>query len=272
MPTTTRWKNEYGSVMVLNQNAQGEIWGTYSSTTGSSGQYRVLGHGEPLGLPAQCGNSLALAIYWRSYTVGVGDPSWHWVSGLGGQSQVIPDGGASLATPTLTLMHSMVVTDAFPGLARVGTYCDKLVYLLDSAPAESSPYPAWSLPGTSSLLGLWSCREDPALALDLQAQDDATGAVRGFLLLDGARHPLWGFTDVDAAATALPLQAVALTTLMAATPARSLSLAGRLERARRTLLLTELNNQGTAAGNGYLASRTRQLTFTPCSGSGEDGK
>src|SRR5690606_9675101 len=116
--------------------------------------------GDPTPDLGQC---VALAIYWRSFTGGKGDPSWHWVSGLSGQLDV------SGPQPTLYLVHDMVATCDFPGLATAGTYVDKLIYTpkQDAAPGTAPELTIdQSEVSADPISGLWACREDPGLRLE----------------------------------------------------------------------------------------------------------
>ena len=148
MSFTGKWINSYNSVMTLTQALDGTISGSYSSITGSSGSYYVLGYANPADATPALGQAAALSIYWKSYAGGIGDPSWHWVSGLSGQMTLASD-----ASPSLVLLHAMVATCDFPGLATAGTYPDKLVYV---------PY----MPGTTVATLAPKIVQPPAAAAD----------------------------------------------------------------------------------------------------------
>jgi saccharopepsin len=125
MSFTGQWENNYGSVMKLVQAVDGTISGSYSSTTGSSGTYYVLGYANPADPTAALGQAAALSIYWRPYAgAGQPDASWHWVSGLDGQMSIAKDG-----TVSLILLHALVATCDLTDVATTGTYLDKLVRL-----------------------------------------------------------------------------------------------------------------------------------------------
>lgn len=94
MQLTGVWENEHGSIMEITvQNRK--IDGSYSSHTGDTGTYRVLGLADPE--PIGGSQTFAFAVSWRpldAHDAGSGD---HWVSGFVGQLQVI-DGEETLTT------------------------------------------------------------------------------------------------------------------------------------------------------------------------------
>ena len=88
------WENEHGSIMEITVQ-DGKIEGSYSSHTGDTGTYRVLGLADPK--PIGGSQTFAFAVSWRpldAHAAGSGD---HWVSGFVGQLQVI-DGEETLTT------------------------------------------------------------------------------------------------------------------------------------------------------------------------------
>jgi hypothetical protein len=256
MSFTGQWINSYNSVMTLTQAADGAISGSYTSTTGSSGEYYILGYANPTdGTPA-LGQSVALAIYWKSYGGGSGDPSWHWVSGLSGQMTLVP-----CAQPTLVLMHAMVASCDFPGLAVAGTYIDKLVYLpytgADSAAAQPAVAPVGSGDPVS---GAWVCA-NPSVTLSLQVVPGVPGQLSGSMTISGhLASKVQGFTDIDAVTDKLNLQAVALTAFDS-TSGQCVSLAGSVNRTTGQLTLTDLTSSGTAPDSTYLQTTTATWVF-----------
>lgn len=97
------WKNEFGSLMAITAvEADGGFRGLYSSTTGASGTYRVVGTSDPN--PPEVTRTLAFAISWRSIT-GEYDPSWHYNSGFAGQLQLI-DGQPRITTTYLLVENT----------------------------------------------------------------------------------------------------------------------------------------------------------------------
>jgi hypothetical protein len=249
------WQNSYGSVMDLTQHDDGLVTGRYRSSTGSSGTYNVLGFAAPDAPSATLGQPVSLTIFWRSTEAGRADPSWHWVSGLGGQL-TLPDGG-----PALVLLHALVATDDFPDLAPPGSYLDKLTYHPAAATAALPAVRPSRRAGTASdpLDGRWICEQDPTLSLQLSVIDATFGTVQG--TFGPAALPLYGFTDSYAAADALPLQGVALAIAFDPATGRSRCLAGQLDRGSDRLAFTVFDSRATAADASYVQTATRALSF-----------
>ncbi len=79
------WQNEFGSTLEIGPVASdGTFRGTYSSHTGATGVYPVMGVADP----DPVGDNLAVSfsVTWHSLQ-GEEDPSWHWVSGFTGLLQ-----------------------------------------------------------------------------------------------------------------------------------------------------------------------------------------
>lgn len=75
------WQNQYGSTLVVdNISPQGTFQGSYSSDTGATGKYPVMGVADPD--PDTC-QTVSFSVTWKS-EVGAQDPSWHFVSGFTG--------------------------------------------------------------------------------------------------------------------------------------------------------------------------------------------
>lgn len=251
------WSNSYGSVMDLTQMVGGMVTGTYQSSTGSTGKYYVAGMSGLTEPTPALGQSVALSIYWRSYTGGQGDPSWHWVSGLSGQLDI---GGP---VPTLYLMHAMVATDDFPGLADVGTYIDKLIYTpKKDAPAEAAVELAVEGKAVAAdpIGGLWVSREDPSLRLNVTVNNPQAGYVVGTLFTATRQFVVLGFTDVDAQPAGIARQGLSVSVGINTTGACQ-SMAGSLDFSTGILTLTLFTSRGTAPDAIYTQTKTSQLTF-----------
>ena len=258
MSLTGTWQNSYGSVMSLTQFADGLVSGQYSSSTGSTGRYWVVGCADTTEPTAAKGQAVSLTIFWRSIDPGTPDPSWHWVSGLGGQ--LVIDNGV----PSLILLHALVATDDFPGLAPPGTWLDKLVYLpktdVDAASAAALPTERHKASG-DPLDGHWICEQDASLSLQLSVTDARIGLVEGSLLRPIGTSTVIGFTDGYAASDSLPLQGVALAVAVDPATGRAQCLAGRLDRARDRLEFTVFDSRGTAADASYVQTAVGALSF-----------
>ncbi len=262
MSVTGVWTNSYGSVVELKQRLGGMVTGTYKSSTGSTGEYYVVGMADAKDPTPELGQSVALAIYWRSFTGGKGDPSWHWVSGLSGQLDV------SGAQPTIYLMHAMVATCDFPGLADAGTYIDKLIYTpqKDAGPGAAPELTMGQQEASGDpISGLWVCREDSSLRLELVLNNPSVGYVVGQWYTATGQHPALGFTDVDALSGGLPCQGLSVGIgINSAGICRSM--AGSLGFSSGVLTLTVFTSRGTAGDAVYTETTTGQLTFMRSAG------
>ncbi|MEJ2529304.1 MAG: avidin/streptavidin family protein, partial [Gammaproteobacteria bacterium] len=79
------WQNEFGSTLEIGHVASdGTFRGTYSSHTGATGVYPVMGVADPN--PTGDNLALSFSVTWHSLE-GKEDPSWHWVSGFTGLLQ-----------------------------------------------------------------------------------------------------------------------------------------------------------------------------------------
>lgn len=80
------WVNQFGSVMSIKEfRPDGVFTGTYSSDTGASGVYPLVGTADP---SPQTSQALSFAVTWRSIQ-GAYDPTWHWTSAFAGFRQDI---------------------------------------------------------------------------------------------------------------------------------------------------------------------------------------
>jgi len=97
-----KWKNQFGSIVEIGPvAADGTFTGTYTSSTGATGVYPLVGVTDP----APEGHSIpvSFSVSWRSKE-GRPDPSWHWVSGFTGLLQTI--GGVETITTTYLLQQN----------------------------------------------------------------------------------------------------------------------------------------------------------------------
>lgn len=250
-----KWQNQYGSVMVLATNPQtGIVYGNYSSSTGSTGTYAVFGWSNP-SPSAGLGTATGLVIFWRSIVAGPSDPSWHWVSGLGGQ--IVADNVGN----TMILNHFMVATDDFPQVADVGTYIDKLTYQRISS---SEAPPVRALPQANAQLadpiaGQWVCDQDPSIQLYLQIADQQYGTVVGSFSGSFGSYELVGFTDTYAPGQ-ITLQGLTVAALFQGGGVQVLS--GWLDYSTGMITLNGMYSQGTPQGSTYVETKLgNTLTF-----------
>lgn len=267
MSITGTWENSYGSKMVLHQWSDGWVTGKYSSTTGSTGVYYVVGVVDLNDPTSKKGQSVALSIYWRSIMGGQGDPSWHWVSGLAGQLYPDPDTN----TPTLSLIHALVSTEPFPAAgAGLGTFMDKLIYTPATgktdltAPGELPKFDEKAAADTADpAKGIWVCQEDSSIKMNIENIDPDHGYVSGVIILSGQSYDIWGFTDIHAAADRLDFQSLTLSIGIPDGAAHNcLSLAGSIDYFHDNVLtLTSMIGRGTASNSTYLQTTLSQMTF-----------
>lgn len=259
MTVTGQWENVFGSVVWLWQDSRGSVAGVYSSTTGSSGAYWVIGFADPEPPSDGEGQSLAFSIFWRSIEGGPGDPSWHYVSGFSGQLIMLNN------TPTLSMIHDMVATTPFPKVVpAVGSYLDKLLYTpADNPRPAPHQWPAAMQPPTvsSPIDGTWAAVDDDATVLRLAVQDATFGYVTGTLETADGVFPVAGFTDTYAGADGLALQGLTLSALVSGRN-RTVGLAGSLEIGRNVLSLSSLASDGTAAASTWIQTRLQSLQLT----------
>lgn len=266
MIVSLRWVNSYGSTMDLWQFPDGRLFGLYGSSTGSSGTYVVVGRTAGPAPTATEGQAVALSIFWRSVTGGTGDPSWHWVSGLGGQQFA-----ASTTAATMPLIHAMVATTDFPELSTPpGVYLDKLVYQAVGAPparpliAELAGLERGRGGPADPIDGTWRCRERHGLSLTLGTVSAQYGVVDGLFSEPGRESRLLGVTDSYAAADGIRLQGLSLS--VAHPEGRTQALAGSLDFADGVLTLTALDSRGTPASQSYVQTSTASLSFVKAKG------
>lgn len=257
MSISGTWANSYGSTMNLSQSDDGSVIGLYSSSTGSSGVYWVVGHADP-SAPVGKGQAVALSIYWRSIAGGPSNPTWHYVSGFSGQLLDVS------GTPSMVLLHAMVDSDDDPGPGGLGTYLDKLVYTPAPSVAELEGFERLSAADNTDdpVCGTWATSSGPALSVEILGVEDATGYALG-TITPGGGHAIAaaGFTDVTAAPDGLALQSLSLSAFDAS-DATVWSLAGTLDLANGVLTLLQMQSHGTAADNMYAQTTATQYVLS----------
>lgn len=250
------WQNEYGSQMQLAMLGTNLVWGTYSSTTGSTGKYMVIGFQQAANPTPSAGQAVALAIEWHSIVAGPGDPSWNWSSGLSGQISI------QSGKESLVLAHAMVASSDFPGLATAGTYIDKLTYFRTAANAPDVPtLPDRAAPMADPLVGTWRGTDGTLMAIEVSPYPGSPfGWVEGRIMISGVTTSIEGVTDINAQASGLFLQSTAITTLPSpAGPA--IAFAGCLNYRDGRLTLTNLTSQSTAPDATYVETRVSENIF-----------
>jgi len=251
------WKNSFGSVMSLRQDNYGGVIGFYTSSTGSSGKYFVLGYTDPN--PANgVGQSLALSIFWRSILGGKGDPSWHYVSGLCGQCITLDN------VRTLSLIHDMVATTPLPGYVPVtGNFMDKLLYTpyFGEGQAAAAQWPPQTSEVADPVNQNWVCVQNPAIRLSLTLRDQNSGYMTGSLQTATGTVVVAGFTDSYAVQSGLSLQGVTLCALLPDGHS-VVSLAGSLNLQQNVMTLAWFQGVGTKPELTWVETNMQSLTFT----------
>ena len=234
----------------------GDVFGIYESTTGSTGQYRVLGCQFPEEPTLEAGQAVALAIAWHSVADGPSDASWNWVSALGGQISAV-DG-----EEVLSVSHLLVASSDFPGLCRRGVYCDKLTYRRVAAePAFPGHVQCGELQRIDALAGCWRAGDGTVLDIHLKPEfNNCFGILGGCLTMAGQALEIAGFSDISAVKDRIGFQSVALTALDREHNA-TVALGGWLEHASGNLVLQVLTSQATSPAESYLQTVIRPLQF-----------
>lgn len=192
------WSNEFGSTMSLFvQNER--IIGLYSSHTGSTGEYLLVGNCSPNNPSDKLGQSIALSIYWKNILPGEADPSWHWSGSMCGQLQ--HDGN-------MVLTNSIVVSVPFETYQK-GNFIDELTF---TRSAELSPSKKETInkhllnhqtshketsPLPTRLTGIW-VNNSTQTSIKVYPANALSGLTKAMLTISGHQTELDGFTDIDA--------------------------------------------------------------------------
>ena len=252
MSAAGTWKNEYGSIMTL-QEAGANLIGIYRSSTGSVGTYEVQGVQVGNAATAEMGQPVALSISWHAIDDASHDPSWHWQSGLCGQISLQDD------EEVLVLAHNMVASSDFCGLVKAGSYIDKLTYRRAPLHEPERSLPRKNEVPGNGLAGRWISAEGATLELKVFAAcDNGLGYVSGRLVRSAGTVPVRGFTDLHSAPVGIAMQSLALT---AAGASEVLGLSGALDGATGCLSLFEMTSESTAPGNSYSQTRMASVLF-----------
>jgi len=251
------WRNDYGSRMSLDVDGD-LIFGTYSSTTGSTGTYGVVGRQQAVDPTSALGQAAALAIAWRSIVPGPADNSWHWSSALSGQLS-LEDGRESLV-----LTHALVASSGFPGLCEAGTHLDKLAYRrVADRPAEPLARPDLSAPRADPVCGVWRSA-DGAMRLTIRVYagpGNLFGWVRGELEMNGGLYTIDGVTDIDAGPAGLARQSIGLVALAGNGDGPAIAFAGCLDPRKGILNLLNLSSRPTAPDATYVQTTAAHQSF-----------
>lgn len=107
---TGNWENEFGSLLTILyvDNSTGVFTGTYSSHTGATGNYYVIGVTDYMPDPTINSQTISFSVSWRSYSSPPTPPKEgdNWVSGFAGQLQINPDGTQQIVSTYLLQKNS----------------------------------------------------------------------------------------------------------------------------------------------------------------------
>jgi hypothetical protein len=244
MDLSGSWENSYGSLMTLSVAADGSIIGTYSSTTGSSGTYHIIGHTLPSEPKANYGLSVVLSIYWHPIGEETKDESWHWVSTYCGQL---------LNNGDLVVINSLVATSSFSGFSP-GSYIDQLTFTKVDKKLSERTLVVNSIEAcnvvANPINGRWIDQDD-SFNLTLQVADHNSGLVKGTVQYGQNKTELIGFTDTHL--DSLDRQSVSVCGYFEKTNT-PVSLSGWLSILDNTLVLSQWNANSTTVENRYYQS------------------
>lgn len=245
------WTNSFGSTMSLFVEGT-QIIGTYSSHTGSTGEYRLIGRSSKATPSKELGQSLAISIYWKNIHDGVKDESWHWSGTMCGQLQL--DG-------TMTLTNAIVVSVAFENYKK-GNYIDELVFHKSSqlTQAEVAAITHHFIPQKTTrlsypLTGKWI---DDTTMLDISDVHPISGYTQAQFVTPDIQLTLFGFIDVDAHPNMA--QSLSLSGYNPITD-ETLSLSGMLESGSHHLTLYVWSARPTSPENSFMQTKMMAISF-----------
>ena len=203
-----QWENSYDSLMTINYHLpNGLFTGTYSSTTGASGKYLLVGYAPK---NASGNYPVSLAIYWRSIEGGESNPTWNWVSIMSGQ--MITDDKST--SPHMELLHGMVASTDYSDISihSPGVYTETLIF----QQKEGKPtFPPSLEEGESIIHELnsnWRNADSSSFFQSLSLNTFDTAFIEGKIDTPTGAFDIAGLYDIDA--TSSILESVALSGLI----------------------------------------------------------
>jgi len=182
------WTNSFGSIMRL-RAGNGTIKGYYSSTTGSSGVYKIVGFYDSNPGSGSKGIALSLAIPWRSYLRGKGDTSWHWASTMSGMYF------AGEHEEKMELVNALCSSTVVKGQnPETGVYPESLTFVRYSDQhwqCPKAPPEKYSL--NSPIIGTWKGK-DITIVIRKVTQD---GFIQGSCTIMNEEFPVLGCYDYN---------------------------------------------------------------------------
>ncbi|PWI32565.1 hypothetical protein DI392_14160 [Vibrio albus] len=246
----------------------GEIFGTYSSTTGASGRYLVYGYCSPDNPTNEQGQPVALSITWRPFDSQTENDSWHWVSTYCGQLLPItntdePGSDNDDRSSVLSVINSLVATTRYNG-AALGDYIDKLAFHKQDDVAQFQPDDIEEMFHSHSRVenpinGTWKDTVND-LQLTLSVVNEQNGLIYAELTQNNQTLTLKGFTDT----LSLPYpkrQSITLSGIRKDSDSTPVSLSGYLDQQNEQLILTYWSAYGTPEAEAYLQTNACSTLF-----------
>lgn len=279
---TGRWENEYGSEMLLSAQPSGEVFGSYQSTTGSTGRYYVYGWvSDPIEVATnsakqgdqltsglgdnECSGqkryAIALSISWRSCGDDQADCSWHWASTYCGQMT---------SATEMSVINALVATNHFDDV-ELGTFTDKLAFHKTASFANSdlqrdlvglfdgSATPDNSV--SSPFSGDWFDQANQCL-LHVSLVNEEVGIAAVTLYQGTECYLLKGFVDVLSSFDGCHTTRLSITVSGKDRQNQPISLSGYLDKKSDTLNVSLWRASVTQPGSEYLQANAQALFFT----------
>ena len=266
------WINDYGSLVTL-AVAGDWIVGTYASTTGSTGEFPLIGCRQTSVPQPPRGLALAFTISWFPIAGGPPAPNSHWSSCMTGQISV-RDGAE-----TMTLSHALLASNVFPDRCEAGTYIDKLNFrrVEEASSAQVRKMAPSDLPvftieperehrsansASSPLDREWVASDGTVLRIRMTPHPSSGfGWLSGSLTeTTGEQFPIAGVTDINAMTSGLDLQSMAITARSG--DASVTAWAGYLDLPTDVLRLLRMCSAPTTPDATYLQTTASGREFT----------
>lgn len=253
-PFVGRWVNSYGSQMDLSINAKGELFGSYSSTTGASGRYLVYGCSS-LEKHKEKGTPLVLSISWRPYDQTEANESWHWASTYCGQL-------TEKNSKQMSVVNSLVATCAYEG-AECGDYLDKLGFEKISGYVAREQHQSLEAlfegkhqSQNNRINGDWHS-ELSAISISITLRDSQTGLTFAKFRQGNHLCDMKGFADtLEASLDSHERQSITLSGCLNDVP---ISVSGYLDKSEDKLVLTYWRALAQSEGDSYMQSNAQAI-------------
>ncbi len=246
------WSNSYGSSMQL-LTVKNQIYGTYSSHTGSTGVYLLVGSCSAMAPTEAAGQNVVFSIFWRNIEGNDPDDSWHWAGSMCGQL---------LADGKMTLENTIVVSVPFEHYGT-GNYVDELVFTKQSSinGSESEIKQLFSIgePNTADALPLLGAWANSTTQLTILSADKRSGLTKATFSQQGNTFQLIGFIDVYVG-TAMA-QSFSFSAYDSETQT-TMTLCGALEDKQSQLMVYQWKAQSTSSNTSFMQSKLAATLLT----------